>query len=199
MRPALRWIVLAPQQLYLLPREAQDQSRSKGIFKNGYQSFKESNSQGQAIPSFFIFKAKQFQSFQFEKDLPLDWHFTLSSNGWTTNEIGLRWIVHFNTYTADHVRGWKKLLALDGHESHKSLKFLDFCAQHDIVCLFMPQHSSHILHPSNAGCFGLLKQAYERQIEHIVRGKIFHITKLEFLAAFKDAYQSELIRTNIFV
>ena len=52
----------------------------------------------------------------------------------------------------------------------------------------MPAHSSHILQPLNVGCFAPLKQAYGRQVEGLIRLHINHVTKLEFLPAFKQAY-----------
>ncbi|KAK4118270.1 hypothetical protein N657DRAFT_694519 [Parathielavia appendiculata] len=51
----------------------------------------------------------------------------------------------------------------------------------------MPPHSSHKLHPLDVGCFGPLKQAYCRQIEDLMRMHITHVSKLEFLYAFRGA------------
>jgi hypothetical protein len=38
----------------------------------------------------------------------------------------------------------------------------------------MPAHASHLLQPLDVGCFGPLKQAYGRQIEHQI-ALLFHI------------------------
>jgi hypothetical protein len=50
----------------------------------------------------------------------------------------------------------------------------------------MPPHSSYLLQPLDVGCFGPLKKAYGRQVENLTRSYINHITKLEFLPAFKQ-------------
>jgi hypothetical protein len=51
----------------------------------------------------------------------------------------------------------------------------------------MPPHSSHLLQPLYVSCFSPLKRAYSREIEALIRHHINHITKLEFLPAFKAA------------
>ena len=62
----------------------------------------------------------------------------------------------------------------------------------------MPPHSSHLLQPLDVGCFSPLKCAYGHQISSLIRDHINHITKLEFLPAFKAAYQQLIIKKNIY-
>ena len=52
----------------------------------------------------------------------------------------------------------------------------------------MPAQPSHLLQPLDVGCFGPLKQAYGRQVEELMRMHITHISKLEFLCAFRAAF-----------
>jgi hypothetical protein len=47
------------------------------------------------------------------------------------------------------------------------------------------------------GCFAPLKKAYRRQIEDLARNHINHITKLEFLPAFKSAFDNSITKNNI--
>ena len=61
----------------------------------------------------------------------------------------------------------------------------------------MPVYSSHYLQPFNVGCYGPLKQAYGRQIEHLVRARVTHITKLEFLCALREAWPASMTQKNI--
>ncbi|KAF2189857.1 DDE-domain-containing protein [Zopfia rhizophila CBS 207.26] len=56
----------------------------------------------------------------------------------------------------------------------------------------MPAHSSHILQPLDVGCFSPLKTAYGRQVEKLMRNRFNHITKLEFLPAFRDAFNASI-------
>ena len=61
----------------------------------------------------------------------------------------------------------------------------------------MPSHSSHLLQPLDVGCFSPLKLAYGHEIEGLIRNYINHITKLEFLPAFKAAFYQAFTETNI--
>jgi len=61
----------------------------------------------------------------------------------------------------------------------------------------MPPHSSHLLQPLDVGCFAPLKKAYGRQAEDLMRNRITHITKLEFLPCFIRAYNAAITPSNI--
>ncbi len=157
------------------------------------------NSYGWSIPPFIIFKGQCHLSAWYEDDvqLPGDWVIILSENGWTTNEIGIQWIKHFEKWTRSRTKGIYRLLILDGHESHISVEFQQYCQENHIITLCMPPHSSHILQPLDVGCFAPLKASYGKQIENLVRVRINHITKLEFLSAFKEAFKAAFTEQNI--
>jgi len=61
----------------------------------------------------------------------------------------------------------------------------------------MPLYVSHLLQPLDVGCFGPLKKAYSRQIEQLMRMSITHISKLEFLCSFKEAFFASITEKNI--
>ena len=61
----------------------------------------------------------------------------------------------------------------------------------------MPPHSSHLLQPLDVGCFAPLKRAYSREIEGLIRCRINHITKEDFLPAFATAYDKAITKENI--
>jgi len=88
-------------------------------------------------------------------------------------------------------------LILDGHESHYSTEFELYCQQNNIITLCMPLHSSYLLQPLDVGCFGPLKQAYGRQVENLIRMHINHVSKLEFLCAFREAFFASITEKNI--
>ncbi|KAL2886105.1 hypothetical protein HOO65_070567 [Ceratocystis lukuohia] len=46
-----------------------------------------------------------------------------TQNWWTDNKTGLRWLQHFDRYTARRRNSRRHLLILDGHESHHSTSF----------------------------------------------------------------------------
>jgi hypothetical protein len=61
----------------------------------------------------------------------------------------------------------------------------------------MPPHSSHLLQPLDIGYFSPLKRAYSCQIEALIRYRVNHITKEDFLPAFKAAYNNAITEKNI--
>jgi DDE superfamily endonuclease/helix-turn-helix, Psq domain len=156
------------------------------------------NALGWAIPPFIILAAQyHLANWYTECNLPADWRIATTDNGWTTNAVGLDWIKHFDLHTAPRTKGKYRLLILDGHESHHSTEFERYCQQNNIITLCMPPHSSHLLQPLDVGCFGPLKQAYGRQIEHLMRMHINHVSKLEFLCAFREAFFASMTEKNI--
>jgi hypothetical protein len=155
------------------------------------------NAQGWMIPPYVIFGGQYHLEAWYSNEIPRDWRLSVSDNGWTTNELGFDWLQHFEAHTKDRTIGTHRLLILDGHESHNSLQFQDFCKDHNIITLCMPPHSSHLLQPLDVGCFAPLKKAYSKQIEGLIRNGINHITKLEFLPAFKAASDAAFTSSNI--
>ncbi|RKK76286.1 hypothetical protein BFJ68_g18047 [Fusarium oxysporum] len=156
------------------------------------------NAEGQAIPPFII-GAGQYHLANWYRDsnLPGNWAIATSENGWTDNEKGLEWLKHFDRCTTKGSKNRYRLLILDGHESHHSVDFERYCKANKIITLCMPPHSSHLLQPLDVGCFSVLKQAYGREIEHLIRCFITHVSKTEFFPAFHAAYQATMTEENI--
>ena len=155
------------------------------------------NALGWALPPLIIFKGKRYIESWF-CDTPSDWRFEVSPNGWTSDDIGLRWLrTLFIPVTASRTRGQYRLLILDGHGSHLTPEFDRLCAEHDIIPICMPPHSSHLLQPLDVGCFAVLKRSYGRLVDQQTRMGINHIDKLDFLAAYPraraDAFQTKSI------
>lgn len=158
------------------------------------------NASGWALPPCIIFKGKIFIESWFD-NLPNDWRFEISPNGWTSDEIGLRWLQKlFIPSTYSRIKGRYRLLILDGHGSHLIPKFDEICAANNIIPICMPAHLSHLLQPLDIGCFAILKRSYGRLVETKMRLGINHIDKLDFLEAYPlariEAYKSETIMNS---
>jgi len=139
---------------------------------------------GSTVPPFLVFKGKEFNHAWFYQGLPSTWAFTVSPNGWTTDQIGLQWIRHFEKHTRLKTVGSKRLLILDNHGSHTTPEFRTFCEDNNIILLWMPPRSSHLLQPLDVGCFSPLKTAFSKQNQDLIRNHVFHITKVDFITAF---------------
>jgi hypothetical protein len=153
---------------------------------------------GFCVPPFIVVSGQYHLSSWYEDSpLPPDWVIATSENGWTTNEIGLDWINHFDKATKSRTSGSYRLLIVDGHESHCSVAFELYCKENNIIALCMPPHSSHILQPLDVGCFSPLKRAYGRQIEDKMRSGTSHISKEDFFPAFLAAFKDAITEKNI--
>jgi hypothetical protein len=156
------------------------------------------SSVGYAVPPYIIVAGKNhLDSWYNETELLPYWRTGVSQNGWTTNELAMDWIRHFEEFTSSRKLGVYRLLVLDGHESHHSNEFKEYCKEHNIITLCMPPYSSHILQPLDVGCFGPLKKSYGRQIKHLMRQQYTYITKEDFIPAFRAAFKDSLIESNI--
>jgi hypothetical protein len=76
-----------------------------------------------------IFKGKDLQAqwflSEFRKLAP--WHFICSEKGWTDNEIAVAWLQDvFLPQTTPKNEEDSRLLILDGHKSHTSVRFSSF-------------------------------------------------------------------------
>jgi hypothetical protein len=157
---------------------------------------------GYSLPPMVIFKAKLFtKGWAQELKLPGDWQFQVSPNGWTSDEIGLCWLKKvFIPSTSSRLKGIYRLLVLDGHGSHLTPKFDEICSENRIIPICMPPHSSHLLQPLDVGCFAVLKRAYGKCVEDVMRSGQNHIDKLDFLDAFPDArieaFKAETIKNS---
>ena len=108
------------------------------------------NASGWALPARIIFAASKHQSSLWYHELPVNYIISASKKGWTTDQIGIEWLHKiFEPYTASRTTGGYRLIVLDGHGSHATAEFDRFCMEKNIIPLYMPPHSSHLLQPLN--------------------------------------------------
>ena len=154
------------------------------------------NASGWCLPPFVILSGKQHQASWYHH-IPIDWVLAVSDNGWTTDELGVEWVKHFNRYTAPRTHGVYRLLILDGHSSHATPEFDQYCTENKIITLCMPAHTSHLLQPLDVGCFSPLKRAYGHEIQELARQGVYHIDKIDFLTAYTRIRPAVLTQQNI--
>ena len=147
------------------------------------------NSIGWALPPCIIFKGSvHIEGWYQESKLPPNWRIEVSPNGWTSDEIGLRWLQKvFIPETNSRMTGRYCLLVLDGHGSHLTPEFDKTCSENNIIPICMPPHSSNYCQPLDVSCFSPLKRAYGNLVQNRMRQGFNHIDKLDFLEAYPDA------------
>ena len=123
------------------------------------------NASGWALPAYIIFAASKHQSLWYH-ELSEDYTISISKNGWTTDEIGIKWLQKvFNPYIVSWTAGAYRLLILDGHESHATVGFDRFCIEKKIIPLYIPPYSSHLLQLLDVSCFAPLKHLYGQRVQ----------------------------------
>ena len=156
------------------------------------------SSDGFVVPPYLILQGKyHLASWYTEADIPDTWRIKTSPNGWTDNETAMDWIRHFDQHTEARRKGVYRMIVLDGHESHLSAQFEAFCKEKNIITLCLPAHSSHLTQPLDVGCFSVLKRIYGKELEDFIKASVDHITKIEFLIAFRAAHNNAITKSNI--
>ena len=88
-----------------------------------------------------------------------------STSGWTNNDLGLAWLEQvFDRYTRRKARRSYRLLVIDGHGSHLTMDFLNYCDQNQILLAVFPLHSTHRLQPLDVVLFKPLLTAYSTEL-----------------------------------
>jgi hypothetical protein len=116
-----------------------------------------------------------------------------SPSGWTNNEVALAWLQQvFDRFTKAKARRKYRLLILDGHGSHVTMDFINYCDQNKILLAVLPPHSTHTLQPLDVVMFKPLSTAYSKQLTthlHNSQG-LSPIKKSDFFHLFWKAWTS---------
>ena len=95
-------------------------------------------------------------------------------------------------------RDWR-LLVLDGHGSHCTLSFLEWCRNNRILAAVFPPHSTHRLQPLDVGLFGPLATYYSQSLDahsRLSQG-LASVTKRDFFKNFYSAFDNAFTEANI--
>ena len=96
---------------------------------------------------------------------------TVTETGWINRFQALQWLTEcFDPATRDRAGPARRLLILDGHDSHVQVSFLQACWDRNIVCLILPAHLSGVFQPLDVNFFNPLKLAYHRQVDEYQLG-----------------------------
>tara|TARA_R110002003_G_scaffold410_1_gene19556 strand:+ start:3648 stop:5516 length:1869 start_codon:yes stop_codon:yes gene_type:complete len=119
--------------------------------------------------------------------------FTSSLSGWTNNDIGLAWLKQvFDRETKSKARSTWRLLILDGHGSHVTMDFIQYCDANKILLMVYPPHSTHTLQPLDVVMFAPLAASYKAELLAFLEGAqgLTGITKRDFYRLFNAAWTS---------
>lgn len=126
--------------------------------------------------------------------------FASSPNSSTSDKLGMSWLQSlFHKETLDKAKRDWRLLILDGHGSHCTLSFLEWCRSNRILVAVFPPHSTHRLQPLDFSLFKPLATNYSTSLDThsgLSQG-LASFTKRDFFKNFYSAFDKTFIKTNI--
>jgi hypothetical protein len=158
---------------------------------------------GAYIPAFLILAGQRHMA-RWYKTAELEENTKLipSETGYSNDEISLFWIQHFQEHTAvtrSGKSGKRRLLILDGHGSHHTIEFIQFCDKNNVIPFGLPPNLTHLLQPLDVTVFQPLKHYQAKALDILVRDGVMDIGKLEFLSYIEDirkkAFKKETIQS----
>lgn len=117
---------------------------------------------GWAMTPFFIAKGEHHLERWYEAStLPDDYRIALSPSGYSSDTLAFEWLQLFHLKTRSRTqKGQKRVLLFDGHGSHLTFEFLEFCERKDILPVCFPPHTTHLVQPLDGKPFLVYKQRF---------------------------------------
>jgi hypothetical protein len=123
---------------------------------------------GEALPPALIYQGISGVQSSWVDDLLAEQHQVFvshSASGWSNNDLGLAWLQQiFERYTAAKARQQWRLLIPDGHASHLTPDFLEYCEAKRIMVMVYPPHSTYSLQPLDVVLFSPLSKHYTKEL-----------------------------------
>jgi hypothetical protein len=102
------------------------------------------------LPPYIFFKALHFYS-SWCSNGPEDAGYNISNSGWMEDQQFFEW---FNDMFLKYTNSKEpRILFLDGHSSHISLKLIDLAKEHNVHIICLPPHTTHALQPLDVAVF----------------------------------------------
>lgn len=152
---------------------------------------------GRKIPPMIIFSGAYHLRRYFDNNLDEDILFARSESGYSNDKLGVKYLEHFNQFTEKFTIGKYRMLIFDGHSSHLSLDFLDFCWKYHIRPFLLPPHTTHLLQPLDVGVFQTLKYNFKKEIRREVFQGAREITRVDFFSFFQRFHDKTFKNSRI--
>ena len=152
---------------------------------------------GTVIPPLLIYKAKHTNTAWIPSQTPLDWRFSTSNSGWTSDSHAFEWVSTVFEPSTRPPAPQRRLLIMDGHGSHITANFITFCMEKAIDILILPPHCSHILQPLDVAIFAPLKHALAAETDAASRIDARRLPRVEWTAMYIRAREKAFTLRNI--
>ena len=105
----------------------------------------------------------------------------------------------FDRGTKAKARSSYRLLILDGHGSHLTIDFIEYCDQNKILLAVYPPHSTQTLQPLDVVMFKPLATEYSNEVAGFIERSqgLTSMSKRDFFPLFYRAWQTSFKETTI--
>ena len=110
-----------------------------------------------------------------------------SPSGWNNNKLALAWIEQvFDQLTKAKAKRDYRMLLVDGHGTHLTPSFIEYCDAHRILLAVLPPHATHSLQPLDVGVYSPLATAYSTELTNLLHSDqgLLNMRKSDFLRMF---------------
>jgi len=121
------------------------------------------------------------ESWYMTTKIPGHYLMATSETGYNNDDLTIKWLAHFQRFSAKRQEGVYPLLLLDGFSSDCTKEFLDYCDQHKIIVFCLPPHLSHLLQPLDVVIFQPYKHYHAEAVEKATQSGCKDFNKSEFL------------------
>jgi hypothetical protein len=108
---------------------------------------------GKKVLSMIIFSSAYHLRKHFDNDMDGDILFARLALGYSNDKLRLVYLKHINLFTESSTKGSYCMLIFDGHGSHITQPFIDYCWEHRIQLFLLLAHNTHLLQPLDVGVF----------------------------------------------
>ncbi|VDB85089.1 unnamed protein product [Peniophora sp. CBMAI 1063] len=133
-----------------------------------------------------IFKGTAYQT-SWKQNNPLNMSIGYSRKGWTNAIIGTEWIKQVEEMTREKAAGRRRVLIVDGHNSHYAYKAIRYAREHNMDMLSYAAHTTHVYQGLDVVAFATLKKFWAQE-KLLWEKKHAPITKQNFLEPFARAW-----------
>jgi hypothetical protein len=121
----------------------------------------------------------------------------LSESGFTTDQLTLRFLEWFITYTRAGPREQPKLLLMDNHGSHITPEFILLARANNVIPFSFPAHLTHCMQPRDVGIFQAMKHWHSKAIQCALETLDFDYTVGSFFRDLPKIRTQTLKKTTI--
>ena len=122
-----------------------------------------------------------------------------SNSGYSNSYLVKKWLTDcFDPYTKQRAGTSRRLLILDGFDTHVQVDFLEECWARNIVCLVLPANLSSVFQPLDVDLFNTLKLRYHDQVDEYQLGSAAtRAPKDYFYRWFQRAWKNTITKKQI--